>query len=77
MSANPTVCGNCGTENPPGTDECVKCGMPLTRSGGQELRAEVDAENERGAFGLPAEATYARTWPAVPPPADPPSRPRH
>jgi hypothetical protein len=29
---NPTVCGNCGTENPPGQDFCLKCHAPLTLS---------------------------------------------
>jgi hypothetical protein len=27
---NPTRCGNCGTENPPGEDFCINCHAPLT-----------------------------------------------
>jgi uncharacterized OB-fold protein len=27
---NPTRCGNCGTENPPGQEFCIKCHKPLT-----------------------------------------------
>jgi hypothetical protein len=27
---NPTVCGNCQTENPPGVEYCEGCGEPLT-----------------------------------------------
>ena len=33
---NPTRCGNCGTDNPPGEEFCVKCGAPLT------ITADVD-----------------------------------
>jgi hypothetical protein len=29
---NPTVCGNCKTENPPGAEYCEACGEPLTLS---------------------------------------------
>lgn len=51
MSVNATTCSNCGTENPPGTDECIKCGMPLTASAGQELRAELEAQDDAGLLG--------------------------
>jgi hypothetical protein len=27
---NPTRCGNCGTENPPGQEFCLTCHAPLT-----------------------------------------------
>jgi hypothetical protein len=27
---NPTRCGNCGTDNPPGAEYCEHCGQPLT-----------------------------------------------
>jgi predicted amidophosphoribosyltransferase len=27
---NPTVCGTCNTENPPGAEYCLECGQPLT-----------------------------------------------
>jgi len=27
---NPTRCGTCGTENPPGQEFCIKCHTPLT-----------------------------------------------
>ena len=27
---NPTRCGNCGTDNPPGQDFCIGCHAPLT-----------------------------------------------
>lgn len=27
---NPTRCGNCGTENPPGQEFCLNCHAPLT-----------------------------------------------
>ena len=27
---NPTRCGNCGTDNPPGQEFCLNCHAPLT-----------------------------------------------
>lgn len=27
---NPTRCGNCGTDNPPGQEFCLNCQAPLT-----------------------------------------------
>ena len=27
---NPTRCGNCGTDNPPGQEFCITCRAPLT-----------------------------------------------
>jgi predicted amidophosphoribosyltransferase len=43
---NPTVCGNCNTENPPGAEYCQECGEPLT------LSAEL-AESEPGGLANP------------------------
>lgn len=37
---NPTRCGNCGTENPPGQEFCISCHAPLT------LAADADALDE-------------------------------
>lgn len=34
---NPTVCGNCHTENPPGAEYCRECGEPLTLPAEQAL----------------------------------------
>lgn len=74
MSANPVTCGHCGTENPPGRDECIECGLPLTRSGGQELRAELEAQENAGLLSPAADPAYGVTWPVTLPPDDPPSR---
>ncbi len=46
MSANATVCGNCRTENPPGTDECTKCGQPLTGSADTAVRTQLEAQGD-------------------------------
>ncbi len=48
MSANPMTCSNCGTENPPEANECVNCGIPLTASADQEMRAELEEYNNEG-----------------------------
>jgi ribosomal protein L40E len=40
---NPTTCGNCGTENPTDAEVCQGCGLPLIRSGGEELRERDEA----------------------------------
>lgn len=56
MSANAVVCGNCGTENPPDQDECTKCGMPLTGSADQELRAELEEQNDEGLLAVREDA---------------------
>lgn len=45
MSANPVVCGNCGTENPPGTDECTECGQPLSGSADMAVRTQLEAQD--------------------------------
>jgi hypothetical protein len=74
MSTNATVCGNCGTENPPGRDECLRCGLPLTGSGGQELRAELAARDDDSLSRGPIGPGYAPTWPITLPPDEPPSR---
>lgn len=34
---NPTRCGNCGTDNPPGQELCVRCHAPLTVVGDAAL----------------------------------------
>jgi ribosomal protein L40E len=49
---NPTTCGNCGTENPTDAEVCQGCGLPLTRSGGEELRERDEAQIEDGFFGV-------------------------
>lgn len=76
MSINTTVCGNCSTENPPGRDECIECGLPLIRSGGQELRAELEAQDDDSIFRGPVGPGYAPIWPTTLPPDDPPVRPK-
>jgi hypothetical protein len=37
---NPTRCGRCGTDNPPGQEFCLTCHAPLT------ITADVEALNE-------------------------------
>ena len=76
MSSNFVTCGNCGTENPPARDTCIECGRPLTRSGEQELRAELEAQEDAGPYNPPADLAYGLTWPQAPLPYDPPSRAR-
>ncbi len=52
---NPTVCGSCKTENPPGAEYCESCGEPLT------LSAEL-AESEPGGveeLGVPLDSPEA------------------
>ena len=46
MSGNAVVCGNCGTENPAGTDECIKCGQPLTGSAEMAVRTQLEAQGD-------------------------------
>lgn len=53
---NPTTCGNCGTENPPDAEFCVNCGLPLTRSAGEEMRERREAQVEDGFFGTDDDA---------------------
>ena len=48
---NPTVCGNCHTENEPGADVCVNCGEPLTRSAEEAIVEQQDAEAHGGLLG--------------------------
>jgi hypothetical protein len=38
---NPTRCGHCGTDNPPGNDFCITCGQPLTLAADAELLHET------------------------------------
>jgi hypothetical protein len=38
---NPTRCGNCGTDNPPGQEFCVGCGQPLTLAADAAVLAET------------------------------------
>ena len=49
---NPTVCGNCGTKNPPDTELCVQCGTPLTSgdSTDESLRSGVSREYDQEAM---------------------------
>lgn len=51
MSSNATTCSNCGTENPPGRDHCVKCDQPLSASADEGLRANLDAQDRGGLLG--------------------------
>lgn len=46
---NPTVCGKCGTKNPPNTEACVQCGTPLTSgdSTDESLRSAVDLDYDQ------------------------------
>ena len=69
MTANLTQCGNCGTLNEPGRDACVECGLPLTRSGAQELVSQQDAMDEGGLLATDHDPldTAAGVGPAVRP----------
>ena len=51
---NPTKCGNCGTENPPGQEFCRGCHAPLTIAADAEAlepTPEGQDEPERYATG--------------------------
>jgi len=53
---NPTRCGNCGAENPPGQEFCIKCGVPLTISGDPTvLEGTPEAEDEMRRYEEGAE----------------------
>lgn len=44
---NPTRCGRCGTDNPPGEDFCISCGAPLTLAADAVALAETsEGEDE-------------------------------
>jgi len=45
---NPTVCGNCQTENEPGADFCSNCGQPLTRSAEEAMIVNEEAQHQGG-----------------------------
>jgi hypothetical protein len=62
MSANAEVCSNCGTENPPGRDFCIKCGAPLTESAAEGLETQREAMREGGVLGT--------EYPSVTPPGE-------
>lgn len=61
MSHNPTTneerCGNCGTINPLGQDNCIKCGEPLTASAGMAERANAEAVSDAAVMGGRNEIT--------------------
>lgn len=52
MASNPITCGNCGTENPPDQDFCIKCGQPLSRSAVEGIVEHREAEHEGGVYGV-------------------------
>ncbi|HEY7030945.1 MAG TPA: zinc-ribbon domain-containing protein [Thermomicrobiales bacterium] len=44
---NPTRCGNCGTDNPPGQEFCIRCHAPLTLAAdAAALEGTPEAEDE-------------------------------
>jgi hypothetical protein len=44
---NPTRCGNCGTDNPPGQEFCLSCHAPLTLAAdAAALDETLEAEDE-------------------------------
>ena len=61
MSANPTTCSNCGTENPPEADKCVQCGMPLTGSADEALRTQLEEQNDEGLLATREDVTTMGT----------------
>lgn len=66
VNPNPTVCGNCKTENPPGAEYCESCGEPLT------LSADL-AETEPGGvaeLGVPLDSPEANDPSEEPHPTD-------
>jgi|GEM_PF-5290576 len=46
MTQNAERCGNCGTENPEGTDFCRNCGQPMTASAEEGLWEHLEAQDE-------------------------------
>ena len=61
MSVNPTTCSNCGTENPPESEQCVNCGLPLTGSADEAMCNQVEAQSDEGL--LDARVDEASTAP--------------
>jgi hypothetical protein len=53
---NPTVCGNCHTENPPNSEYCRECGAALTLVAEQALIERDTAESQDPLFDTPAPA---------------------
>ena len=51
MATDTITCGNCQTENPKDQDFCIECGQPLTGSGEQEVRENIDAEGSGSFIG--------------------------
>ncbi len=51
MSENPVTCGNCKTENDPGSDFCSNCGQPLTRSAEEGMEEQDEAQDRGGLMG--------------------------
>lgn len=53
---NPTRCGNCGTENPPGQEFCIRCHAPLTLAADAAvLGGTPEVEDEARRYEQPAE----------------------
>ncbi len=50
MTENPVTCGNCHTENAPGSDYCSNCSQPLTRSAEEGMIENEQAQNRGGIF---------------------------
>ena len=64
MSANTETCSNCGAENPPGRDTCVKCGQPLTGSADEAMRTQLDRQ-EHGSLIAPEKGSAPAVDPAM------------
>lgn len=74
MSGNPniTVCGRCGTTNPPGVTACAECGAPLvapdsTDAGLRAVEGYAEQDEGREAQVPPGIASEPEGW-------DPPRR---
>ncbi len=54
---NPTICGRCGTRNPPNSAVCAQCGAPLVAADSTDasLRESVDLEYDEERLGQRAD----------------------
>jgi hypothetical protein len=76
---NPTVCGNCHTENPPNAEYCRECGAALTLAAEQAVLEHDTAKPQDPLFDTPAPADLNQGTDSInptPPTASDPSKDR-